>query len=274
MSIQSNNNFDIFNNFRHPIETETKTNVPFGTSRPRTDMPTHDVCELTGGMGANLKYNEDKSLNGTGFDGKLNNKDTFLNYNYVPENKEDLFEGYIGDKQISFIKTGNKLVGNYGGKDFDLTVDYQEPNKIKRFIQKHIKTMYRDKSTDYFNLNGTIGDRQVSYQLPNIPVPENEEDKDILSLALTTYGMKAKTFKKQIISLGYSNNEMNKLDANCMNNKDRNKQIKQNITSFLFGGVTVSGVWNGIKYLRNHSLSEIAPQILTHLQSILPFLKK
>lgn len=214
MSVQPNN-FEIFDSFRHPVKTGMNPSLPFGTSKPRTDMPTKDLCEFSGGMGENLKFNEEKSRNGAVWDGTLNNKNTSLKVLYTKHPDKNItgyYEGYIGDKKLVLKIDVNthRYTGTYGDKPVDFSINYNRPNKVKNFFQT--KIMGKHFIPDYFDLNGTIGNNNVSYHLPDMQVPQDEDCKDMLSFAMFTRGISARTFNNQIVEVGFSNSSLENLE--------------------------------------------------------------
>jgi len=208
------------------------------TNKPKNDgtkyvpqVQQQDTVSINGGMNAHLEFNKDLSVAGPVYEGVINGKNTQLKM-FQTKNDNVYAEGTIKDKALSFECTeeGHRFTGTYGGKEFDLKVDYNEPSKIKNFFYHTI--MGRHFNIDYFNVSGKIGDKEFNINLPNAKVPKDEEQKDLLSTMLFVNGFEALTYNDNIIDFTSSNLRRGDIRDDKKRRDERfNEDIKPLITN-------------------------------------------
>lgn len=198
MTLDTSNTFD---RFRGMQTTNCSGGVSTTHFNPATKPTPNDSYSFTYGMSENLHYSHEKSIAGPVFDGTLNGKDTTIKI--VGNGGTVYYEGVIDGKKIMLESKDNNYTGTYGGKEINLSVEYNKPSKLSKFFNQTIRG--RVFKPDYFNIKGTIGDKEVSINLPNAPVPNDEDEKDMYSFLLFDNGCGVRTFNNNIIALGYSN---------------------------------------------------------------------
>ncbi|MCM1264583.1 MAG: hypothetical protein NC200_00145 [Candidatus Gastranaerophilales bacterium] len=198
MSLDTSNTFDRFRN----MHTTTCSGGAGATGcTPVTSSVTSDSYSFTYGMSENLRYSQEKSIAGPVFEGTLNGKDTTMKI--VADKDKVYYEGVIDGKKIMLEVSENNYKGIYGDKEINLNVEYNKPSKISKFFNSTIRGKVF--KPDYFNIKGNIGNKEVAINLPNAPVPNDEDEKDMYSLLLFDNGCGVRTFNNNIIGLGYSN---------------------------------------------------------------------
>lgn len=205
------------------------------TAQPQINQIPEDTYSFSEGMGENLRLSKEKSISGPVFDGTLNGKNT--SFKLVGDKNTTYYEGLINGKKLLLKCEKNLYTGSYGDKKISLYADFNEPNKISDFYNSKIRG--KCFKPDYFNIKGNIGDKEISINLPNTKIPEDEDLKDMVSLLLFDNGLEARTFNGDIIGLGYSN--IAKSDIQKIQ-KRRNDTYKEDIKPLISQG---SGVVMG-----------------------------
>ena len=233
-----NNVFDHFrrNNISYGNRTINNTNGYIQTK------PTliNDECSFTGGMSENLVYSKEYSIAGGVCAGSINGKDAKIK---VVGNKNAIhYEGLIGDKKLLLTcqkgeNNKENFSGSYGGKEFNINVDYNKPSKLSSFY--HCKLRHKTFIPDYFNINGTIGNKPISLNLPNAEIPKDDYEKDLVTVLLFKHGLEARTFNGKIIQLGTT--RMYKSDIMDAE-EERNKKFDENVKPLIMqAGSTIVG---------------------------------
>lgn len=219
MTLNTPNTFDQFRNVHSPSYTggSTSTNY-YSATKPIQD----DSFSFTNGMSENLSYSKEKSIAGPVFEGTLNNKNTVLKV--ISDNKDTYYQGVIGNKDVMLMQKNRNITGTYGGKEVNITFDYNKPSAIGKFFNCTLRG--RVFKPDYFNINGTIDGKPIAINLPNAEIPKDEDAKDMISLALLDCGLEAKTFGNQIIGLGYSKCQKSHIVGQ---RQEREKKIDENV---------------------------------------------
>lgn len=219
MTITTSNVFDNFRNRANQIQPSGTNSVPYS---PATKPTPNDSCSFTSGMSENLHYSKEKSIAGPVFDGTLNDKNTTLKV--ISDKKDTYYEGKIGNKDVLLMQKDKTITGTYGGKEVNIKFDYNEPSKLGKFFNYTLRG--RIFKPDYFNVTGTIGGKEMAISLPNADVPADEDERDMISLALLDCGLEARTFGNKIIGLGHSEYHR----SNIINNRNhRDKKIDENV---------------------------------------------
>lgn len=229
MTLNTSNTFDQFRNIHANGYTGGSSSINY---TPSTKPYQSDSCSFTNGMSENLRCNEEKSIAGAIFDGTLNGKNTVLKV--IPDNKDTYYEGIIGNKNVLLMQKNHNITGTYGGKDVNITFDYNKPSAIGKFFNCTLRG--RVFKPDYFNINGTIGGKPISISLPHAEIPKDEDEKDMISLALLECGLEARTFGNQIIGLGYSNHKKSNIIGRQQN---REKKIDENIKPLIMQSISM-----------------------------------
>lgn len=199
------------------------------TAQPQINQMPEDTYSFSEGMGENLRLSKEKSISGPVFDGTLNGKNT--SFKLVGDKNTTYYEGLIDGKKLLLKCDKNLYTGSYGDKKISLYADFNEPNKISDFYNSKIRG--KCFKPDYFNIKGNIGDKEISINLPNTKIPEDEDLKDMVSLLLFDNGLEARTFNGDIIGLGYSN--IAKSDIQKIQ-KRRNDTYKEDIKPLISQG--------------------------------------
>ena len=181
----------------------TNNRPPFQQGYNHLPSIPKDTYSFSNGMSANLSFDKERSRSGSVFSGEINGKDSALKL-ISPYGKTLLGEGMIGDKELSFCAedNGHKISGMYGNKEFNLDIDYQEPNRVSRWVRKRLN---KASIPEYFNVSGTIGGREFKINLPFADIPQNEDERDILSTILHINGYEANSYQNKIMKITYSN---------------------------------------------------------------------
>lgn len=229
MSLDTSNTFD---QFRGVNKIPTSTTGSKTGSTPVTKPIPNDSYSFTYGMSENLSYSTEKSIAGPVFDGTLNEKDATIKI--VSDKNTVYYEGFIGSKKLSLVVSDNKYKGTYGDKEINLDVEYNKPSKLSKFYNQTIRG--RVFKPDYFNIKGTIGNKEVSIKLPQAEVPKDDDEKDMYSLLLFDNGCGVRTFNNKIIGLGYSNENRTNIKRH-LDNRDR--KIDENIKPLIMQSISM-----------------------------------
>lgn len=229
MSLNTPNAFDYFHGLNKIPVTSTGNN---STSAPASTDILNDTYSFTYGMSESLNYSSEKSISGPVFDGTLNEKETTLKV--VRDDKKVYYEGVIGGKKLLLEISDNNYKGTYGDKEINLDVEYNEPSKLSKFYNQTIcGRVFRP---DYFNIKGTIGNKEVSINLPNADVPKDDDEKDMCSLLLFDNGCGVRTFNNKIIGIGYSNENRTNIKKHLDN---RGRKIDENVKPLIMQSVSM-----------------------------------
>lgn len=199
------------------------------TAKPQINQIPEDTYSFSEGMGENLKLSKEKSISGPVFDGTLNGKNT--SFKLISNNKATYYEGLINGKKLLLKCEKNLYTGSYGDKKISLYADFNEPNKVSDFYNSKIRG--KTFKPDYFNIKGNIGEKEISINLPNTQIPEDEDLKDMVSLLLFDNGLEARTFNGDIVGLGYSNIAKSDIQKTL---KRRNDTYKEDIKPLISQG--------------------------------------
>jgi hypothetical protein len=228
MSVQSTEN--VFAPMRHPVEMNKGVN----RFMPYSAVVQDDTYSFSGGMCEDMKYSKEQSVSGAVCVGKINNKDATLKM--VRDKENSYVEGIINDKQL--ILTDNidsgTCYGVYGGKQFVLNIDYNKPSKLQYLY--NCVLLNKTFIPDYFNINGTIGDKKIDLKLPNADIPKDEDEKDLASVLLFKNGLEARTFNGKVVQIGYS--KMKKGDI-LEDRKERDEKYKQDVKPLIMQSISM-----------------------------------
>lgn len=229
MSLDTSNIFDKFRSVNPPAYSGRTSPA---NSYPATKPMQNDSYSFTNGMGENLSYNPEKSIAGAVFDGTLNDKNAEMKV--ISDRKDTYYEGKIGDKKVLLMQKNKNITGTYGGKEVNITFDYNQPSAISKFFNCTLRG--RVFKPDYFNISGTIGGKPMSINLPNAEIPTDDDERDMISLALLDCGLEARTFGNKIIGIGYSNH----CRSNIIDSKqNRDKKIDENVKPIVMQSISM-----------------------------------
>ena len=222
---------DVTSNVFDPMRTKVspKTSVQPFTAQPHLKPIPEDTYSFSEGMGENLKLSKEKSLSGPVFDGTLNGKKT--SFKIIGNNKATYYEGLIDDKKLLLKCEINLYTGSYGDEKVILYADFNEPSKLSDFY--NCKLRGKTFKPDYFNIKGNIGEKEININLPNAQIPQDEAEKDMVSLLLFDNGLEARTFDGEIVGLGYSTAAKGDIQKSM---KRRNDTYKEDIKPLISQG--------------------------------------
>ncbi len=225
MSIDATSN--VFDSMRTKVSPKTSVQ-PF-TAQPHLKPIPEDTYSFSEGMGENLKFSKEKSLSGPVFDGTLNGKKS--SFKIIGNNKATYYEGLIDDKKLLLKCEKNLYTGSYGDEKVILYADFNEPSKLSDFY--NCKLRGKTFKPDYFNIKGNIGEKEININLPNAQIPQDEAEKDMVSLLLFDNGLEARTFDGEIVGLGYSTAAKGDIQKSL---KRRNDTYKEDIKPLISQG--------------------------------------
>lgn len=224
MSIQTTSLDKFNNNFWLNTQKEPVYNAP--------SLP-NDSVSFTSGLNENLKINKEKSIAGTVFEGKLNDKHSSMKV--IVDEETTYYEGKIGNKDLNLKCSDNYYEGEYGNEKINISIDYEKPSKINKFFNQTI--LGKSYRPDYFNIHGTIGDQEIDLKLPNEDIPLDENKRDMLAIILFDNGLQARTYKGKIVTLYYSGLEKARIR---LQKQQRDKMIDDNIKPLISQGISTA----------------------------------
>lgn len=225
MSIDATSN--VFDSMRTKVPS--KTSVPPFTAQPHLKPIPEDTYSFSEGMGENLRFTKEKSLSGPVFEGTLNGKNS--SFKIIGNNKATYYEGLIDGKKLLLKCEKNLYTGSYGDEKVILYADFNEPSKLSDFY--NCKLRGKTFKPDYFNIKGNIGEKEININLPNAQIPQDEAEKDMVSLLLFDNGLESRTFDGEIIGLGFSNTAKSDIQKTM---KRRNDTYKEDIKPLISQG--------------------------------------
>lgn len=219
------------NNYIYPSPTNYFNKIQ---NQPLNNDNNGDTIVISKDLVADLRYNKDKASVGTFLDGSINNKSASLK---LVSNHEDesWLEGVINKKYLLFHAKDKNYEGKYGNSEFNLTVDFNKPSKFSMFINS--KILGKAFIPDYFNIQGTIGNKQINLTLPNIKIPQDEDTKDLLTVVLENNGLKAQTINGEIKLLKFAPSAIKDLKEKA---EKREQLISNDIKPIIMQGLSTA----------------------------------
>lgn len=219
------------NNYIYPSPTNLFNKIQH---QPSNNEQSVDTFVISKDLIADLHHNKEKISVGTFLDGNINNKPASLK---IVSNHQDesWLEGFINKKYLLLHTKDKNYKGQYGNSKFNLTVDFNKPSKFSIFINS--KILGKAFIPDYFNIQGTIGNKQINLTLPNIKIPQDEDTKDLLTMVLEDNGLKAQTINGEIKLLKFAPSAIKDLKEKA---EKREQLISNDIKPIIMQGLSTA----------------------------------
>ena len=164
-----------------------------------------------------INRSKNKELEDRGIlSGQLNNKDYLMKVSYANEGHTEYMEGTVGDKEFSLegdhSSKNVNYKGIYGNKEFNLNFH----RTMKGIVDKRPKSL---------NITGTYDGKDINIEIPGANIPEDDDLKDLLTMAIDRQCYILDTYKGKIVGL-YENDKIYEYRE-----EQRNKR-KENIEGF------------------------------------------
>ena len=198
---------------------QSKFNVSKLPTTNETGIDTASFFEMSESMVIKQYFNSNCFI----YEGDINNNNSCFKVAYDGKIDYDC-EGKIGNKYIVLHRKGDKITGRFQNKEINLNIDIQKEHRENYF--NHKITSY----TNFVSLSGTIDGKPYSIKMPDVAIPKDADEKDILTSILVLADLKPYTIDGKIVRVLDSDNKRLVID-NINEGWDTfiNNNITQNI---------------------------------------------